>query len=878
MVELSTSKEKNSNLFNGNQFFSNGDYEKAIQEYLIALSKRPEFYIYHENIGWCHEKLGDVQNAKIFYGQALELNAHSARAKAFLDTKTSKIAGALEKKSVFFPEIHNAASQVDKQTLKNEYFEKKLHLVHDDFVLIRIIGNDLYPRHKIGQSRENVEFILQNEPELDRCKKIWIVNRIFDKNEFNNIVSLLEKYKQEYHVIPFIEEEYKAIGLDYSCLPHTDYLYSEEFEKLSTGVKQRVLVSMLRLKNNYVMNNNGARNYALNLGKTLAKWVMPWDGNCFVNKASWSAIKQSVLDEAFLKHFAVPMARITSNSLMLQDDYIPDAAEEPQIVFRHDTQESFNENYCYGRRPKVELFWRLGIPGSWDTYKDDQWDQPRLPMSSEAYQFGVAGWTARLFSGMAEQETQNTKGSANRNAARQLAICLAIQLIDKKLELDIRIKKFYDSMENIFNYNTSNEHYSNKYKGKKIIYVHRSDGLGERLKAITNGFALSKLLSAEFRFFWKPKKGEDASFHAIDNVHNIFSNDFISAHHIDEEEASWLGKNCAYKNKIDEIENDSIIKVEQTFDFSSIENFDYGSYFYKIKFSERICAAIKAAEEFSSFRSFNAIHIRGGDIVYGKYRLFERFQRKAMPLPLALELAKRFKEDGKEAVIFAQDESSKNAFYDKSVSIIDNKHYQSNWGSAEIAFFEIMLMSKAEFIISGSSGFSDFAARISGKKVSSYLDFLTKKECSESIKETLSKEKAKIDDMQAAYSYYMAYNISKENMPLEEKCYFLEAANNLDSRNFLYLVKITLECIEFKDHDRAKKYCQMIFKKIESKEDFSALQFCLQSSPNLLKNNIPDSEIIEKSCLNLFLKLINSSNDENFSFEIIKEKISKFDN
>ena len=40
-----------------------------------------------------------------------------------------------------------------------------------EFLLIRIVGNDLEPRHRVGQSRDNLAFILEHEPPLPGCEK-----------------------------------------------------------------------------------------------------------------------------------------------------------------------------------------------------------------------------------------------------------------------------------------------------------------------------------------------------------------------------------------------------------------------------------------------------------------------------------------------------------------------------------------------------------------------------------------------------------------------------------------------------------------------------------------------------------------------------------
>ncbi len=178
------------------------------------------------------------------------------------------------------------------------------------------------------------------------------------------------------------------------------------------------------------MNINGARNIALRDGKTRGKWVLPWDGNCFVTPGAWEQICTKVLSSSDIKHFAVPMTRVVDNAQLLTDEFIPNPVEEPQLIFRNDSLEEFNEEFCYGRRDKVELFWRLGIQGKWDKWKDDPWDQNRGLKSAEANQFGAGGWVARMYSGMETLEKDSKKSFIQRGLARIDAIISTIRHMD----------------------------------------------------------------------------------------------------------------------------------------------------------------------------------------------------------------------------------------------------------------------------------------------------------------------------------------------------------------------------------------------------------------------------------------------------------------
>ena len=324
-----------------------------------------------------------------------------------------------------------ARCPIRHEALRRDYRATSLATEPDTFVLYRIIGNDLPPRHGCGQSLANLRFLLEHEPPLPGCEKRWVVNRITDPAQEAAILALLSAHGQPVLHIPFVAAEYARIGLDVACLPAPDFLSSRRFAWLRKKQQNRILGAVHRLRNLYVMNNNGARNAALVDGRARAKWILPFDGNCAFTVSAWSRLTADVVARPWLKYFAVPMARLLDNRQLLDPGFSPQANEEPQILFRRDAVESFNPAFPYGRRPKVELFWRLGIPGPWDDWTDFSWDQPRRPLSTESYQFGVAGWVARLFSGVAQLEVHARNSPARRGLARQEAILAMLASLDQ---------------------------------------------------------------------------------------------------------------------------------------------------------------------------------------------------------------------------------------------------------------------------------------------------------------------------------------------------------------------------------------------------------------------------------------------------------------
>ena len=321
----------------------------------------------------------------------------------------------------------------DPQALAAAYQLTPLAAEPERFVLYRILGNDLPPRHRLGQTQDNLRFILEHEPELDSCEKRFVVNRIVDPAEENAILRLLGDAGRPYLHIPFNAEEYRCLHWDREGVPKAYLPDGSGFAALAPAERWRVLMRLYRHKNIYVMHNNGARNAALQEGRRLAKWVLPWDGSCFVTAAGWKSLLLAVQQQPAIPYFIVPMARVLDNSALLNRDVQFDAREEPQVVFRRDALQAFDEDYYYGRRSKVELLWRLGVPGEWDNWRLEPWDLPAPAYAEDAGQFAWAGWVARLNSGHPQLEKNSALSRFHRPLARMTAVIGLLDALDASL-------------------------------------------------------------------------------------------------------------------------------------------------------------------------------------------------------------------------------------------------------------------------------------------------------------------------------------------------------------------------------------------------------------------------------------------------------------
>jgi hypothetical protein len=119
---------------------------------------------------------------------------------------------------------------------------------------------------------------------------------------------------------------------------------------------------------------------------------------------------------------------LTPNKDLLLPEFVPNPIDEPQVIFRNDARERFDEMVPYGRRPKVDLFWRTGFPGPWDRWPILPFDKPKPPVIEPDSWVGNVSWVARLYSGQAKLEEAGQLVS--RGNARYMAIKTFLDFLD----------------------------------------------------------------------------------------------------------------------------------------------------------------------------------------------------------------------------------------------------------------------------------------------------------------------------------------------------------------------------------------------------------------------------------------------------------------
>ncbi|MEQ1522725.1 MAG: hypothetical protein ABL936_15765, partial [Aestuariivirga sp.] len=296
------------------------------------------------------------------------------------------------------------------------------------FVIYRIIGNSLPPRHGPEDTYGNLQFALENEPDLPSCDKRWLLNRLVDPEVEGKCIKLIRASGQKYHTIPFDEESYKKTFLDASGMPKALNPFAQESRGKPVSEESKEWI--LRHKSLALIKLNNARNKAIELGRADALWTLPLDGWCYFTAESWHSFVEGAARNNDALYGALPLVRLKDN-LQLGTMGAPlKLADEPQLAFRRDAPDRFDERLRYGNHNKSDLIVRLGVPGPWAGWSLAHWDRmPKLDAIAPN-RFFVGGWVHRLASGASDKVEADTEG---RYAARFEGVRRFVQQLDAAL-------------------------------------------------------------------------------------------------------------------------------------------------------------------------------------------------------------------------------------------------------------------------------------------------------------------------------------------------------------------------------------------------------------------------------------------------------------
>ena len=179
-------------------------------------------------------------------------------------------------------------------------------------------------------------------------------------------------------------------------------------------------------KIHYITNVNPARNFCIERGfDEGADFVLPFDGNCFFRPEAWFALRNAIIQNYNSPYFLVPMSRCKNYDDVNRPPQTQEmfslgsvkrlSGTEPQIVFGKDHDIRFNNEFRYAEASKVELLWKLAVPGIWDYWYPELHRQAMLNPSKYAQNNIIyGGYVCRLPSGNSQAEVCNVQRGADR--------------------------------------------------------------------------------------------------------------------------------------------------------------------------------------------------------------------------------------------------------------------------------------------------------------------------------------------------------------------------------------------------------------------------------------------------------------------------------
>ncbi|EAI2978476.1 hypothetical protein E2809_07745, partial [Campylobacter coli] len=349
-------------------------------------------------------------------------------------------------------------------------------------------------------------------------------------------------------------------------------------------------------------------------------------------------------------------------------------------------------------------------------------------------------------------------------------------------------------------------------KNRNLFLAALPSGYGDRFLALLNAMYLSEKFECLFGFVWNKRK----VFDPIDNNEKVLPNYIESEEFVFDFEFikkfsyTHIYEHSWHKYPLDEhffkkfVNKSEIIYVNH-FDLSKNkfiqENFsDYHSalplLWNKIGFSHEIELLKKEIERLVKeyFKSFIAITIRSGEIVYGFIRHRSEAIFKAMPVEIAMEII--LKNYSSNIVLFGDDISElyqiQKFFNQKNNLFVAYDFFNEKLYSREKfqVFFDIFLMSKSKKVFSAESSFSKLSSLIGlGENPIFYRNYFCEKEIFHIIKKNYGK--ISVSNLQKSYSqsvlfYLLVKGSCNENI---SKVALIDDILKLDSINSTFIME-----------------------------------------------------------------------------------------
>jgi hypothetical protein len=297
----------------------------------------------------------------------------------------------------------------------------------------------------------------------------------------------------------------------------------------------------------------------------------------------------------------------------------------------------------------------------------------------------------------------------------------------------------------------------NKRDNKDILLVsNRHDGLTQRILGMLETIAVARYCGFKFGFTWKVS---NEKIHDILLAEKTFSKGFIEEHFSSNEELNGNSRAIVYGDIFNTPTAKKVIK----------EAVSYKDIYNKIEFSEEIQFAISKARDFKLPENLIAIHIRAGDIVYGKHRISQMFIDKVLQYPFVIDILNKYK--NYEVLIVGEDVEYRKLLGENYPNVsLPESVYPEALNSIQRLFFDVELFSKCNKVFGGRSGPILLANKVSDVLVINLHEQLSIKEKLDVLRKHLLLSNLPVDKLvppqhiSYACSAYMYYGFNSEDI------------------------------------------------------------------------------------------------------------------
>ncbi|BBB25102.1 hypothetical protein [Amphritea japonica] len=335
-------------------------------------------------------------------------------------------------------------------------------------------------------------------------------------------------------------------------------------------------------------------------------------------------------------------------------------------------------------------------------------------------------------------------------------------------------------------------------KGKVAFLARRGDGLTMRLMALIIAKALSEKFDCQFRFKWGRGFIGD-KYHSMEKAVDVFDKEFVDIYSVDETTCfgfddvfSCVGKSIFDKPVSWGFRGWDISRCAQA-GLPSVIEFDENDAkrltkcFYELPFKPELKNVILNAKRVGIDDGFVGIHIRGGDIIYGDYRLSGRYANgRCLPINIVKRIIEEQVGLSKNVILFGQDGELLNSLKNEFDVVLARDFYNNKMHGWDV-LFDVVLMSRCFSVFAaGSSGVTKLAGAVGSVSVltpeqywgrEKYINYFL---CND-----LDADIAGFDPFQKSFSLYHAYLLSRD-FDLLSALGFLIKAMACDSDNMLY--------------------------------------------------------------------------------------------